>query len=598
MKRICLFAGFDKYNFIHDYVIYYLKELSEFAEIHYLADCDMPDKELMKLAPYAKTAQAYRHNKYDFGSWQELIHSLGWEYLEQFDELILANDSCFAPIFPFAEIFTKMESKNLDFWGNTINIYSYRHIQSYFIVFNNKIIKDADFRKFINGIHHEDERNEIVRKYEKRLTTLLENKGYKYDVYVPKNLVATHSSYKLLKARSPFFKIKNYTFPEAQSNPYLSIIKLKTLGYPIEYIFSCINKNYSHYLLIKNAFRCIKIYSINKPWEKTKRLIQKFKKTQTILITGGAGFIGSNLADTLLNYGYKVIVVDNFDDFYSRDIKQKNIVHNLKNKNYKLFKADIRNYKKIEKIFTKNKIDYVYHLAAKANVRKSFKNPEKYFETNVSGTENILKCFVKFNTKKFIAASSSSVYGVLDAEQFSEDAKNLNPISPYAESKLKMEKLVEKYTKEYNLNSVIIRPFTVYGPRQRPDLAICKFINKICKGEPINVYGDGSSLRDYTYITDLISALYSCISVDTGKFQIINIGTSEPINLKTMISVIEQCLGKNAIINYLPEQKGDVPKTYADTSKARQFFNYLPAVSFKNGIEKYIEYLNIEPNHP
>lgn len=592
MKRICLFAGFDKNNTIHDYVIYYLKHLAEFAEIHYLADCNMPVKELDKLKPYVKTANTHRHNKYDFGSWQELINTLGWEYLEQFDELIFANDSCFAPIFPFKEMFNKMEGKNLDFWGNTINIYSYRHIQSYFIVFNNKIIKDRDFREFIKTIQHEDDRSEIIRKYEKKMTTLLENKGYKYSVYIPENLIATKSYYKLLKARCPFFKIKQYTATESIPASWLSLLILKKLDYPSEYIFRYITKTYGNSLLLKNAARWLKFFFITKP---ARRLAKIFPPNQkyTVLITGGAGFIGSNLADTLLHYGYKVIVIDNFDNFYPREIKQKNIEHNLNKKKYKIFEADIRNYKEIKKIFEENHIDFVYHLAAKANVRTSFEQPNEYFETNINGTENILKCCIKFKIKKFIAASSSSVYGVSDAEKFSEDMKNLKPISPYADSKLKMEKLIEKYAKTYNLNSVIIRPFTVYGPRQRPDLAICKFIHKINSNKPIDIYGDGSSVRDYTYIDDIIRPLYSCINVDTGNFQIINIGSSDPIKLKTLVSVIENCLGKKAQTNYLPMQKGDVPRTHADISKAKQLFDYTPSVSLKQGIEKYIKYLKL-----
>lgn len=591
MKRLCLFAGFDKNNIVQDYVIYYLKNLAEFAEIHYMADCEMPACELEKLAPYVKSAHAFRHGKYDFGSWQELIYTLGWDYLEQFDEVIVANDSCFAPVFPFGEMFNEMERKNLDFWGNTINIYAYRHIQSYFIVFNNKVICDDTFRYFFEDIKQEDERYNVVHKYEKRLTGLLENKGYKYDVYVDKKLVATKSYYRLLKAHSPFMKVKHYTdlsLPVPAS--YLSLLILKILGYPSEYVLKYLNKNYSRWLLLKNALLWMKFCFYTKP----RRIIRHFVpilKNYTVLITGGAGFIGSSLADNLLSRGYKVIVVDNFDDFYPRELKQKNVANNLNNKRYKLYEEDINDFDAMEKIFGENKIDFVYHLAAKANVRKSFENPEAYFETNVNGTENILKCCVKYKVKKFIATSSSSVYGAADDEKFSEDMENLQPISPYAESKLKMEALIKEYSDKYNLKSVIVRPFTVFGPRQRPDLAICKFIRKISADEPIDVYGDGSSSRDYTYISDMVFGLFRCMRFETGHFQIINIGSSEPVTLTGMINVIEQCLGKKAKINRLPNQKGDVPRTYADISKARKLFRYSPAVSFKQGIEKFIEYM-------
>lgn len=590
IKRICLFAGFDKNNIVQDYVIYYLKNLAEFAEIHYMADCEMPACELEKLAPYVKSAHAFRHCKYDFGSWQELIHILGWDYLEQFDEIILANDSCFAPVFPFREMFEEMESKNLDFWGNTINIYSVRHIQSYFVVLNNKIICDNIFRQFVENIQHEEEKSTIITKYEKRLTCILENRGYKYDVYIDRKLVATYSYLKLLFKRSPFFKIKHFTELVPVRAAYTSLIILKLLGYPSEMILDYINKSYGKIFLLKNFVKCLRNVCIRLPKKMLKNKLCRLN-SRHVLITGGAGFIGSSLADTLLSSGYKVIVVDNFDDFYPRELKEKNVVNNLKNKRYKLYEEDINDFDAMEKIFGENKIDFVYHLAAKANVRKSFENPEAYFETNVNGTENILKCCVKYKVKKLIATSSSSVYGVTDDEKFSEDMENLKPISPYAESKLKMEALIKEYSDKYNLKSLIVRPFTVFGPRQRPDLAICKFIRKISADEPIDVYGDGLSTRDYTYIDDMVRGLVNAIKFETGNFNIINIGSSEPITLNCMINVIEQCIGKKAKINRFPNQKGDVPRTDADISKAGNLLLWQPAVSFKQGIEKFIEYM-------
>ena len=594
VKRLCLFAGFDKNNIIHDYVIYYIKKLSEFAEIHYIADCNMPEAELAKLTPYVKSARAYRHDKYDFGSWQELIQILGWEYLEQFDEIIFANDSCFAPVFPFKAMFEKMEKQNLDFWGNTLNSDIHRHIQSYFLVFSNKVIRDNIFRTFIENIRHEDERTNVIIKYEIRLTGLLENHGYKYGVFVGNDVLAIHEYqpyYKLFLQKSPFFKIKWFTHIWVQFRAsYAALILLKLCGYPVEYIVDYIHKTYGSIYLLKNFVKCIR----NVFWREPKRkFCEKFFKKfdNTVLITGGAGFIGSSLADALLKDGCKVVVVDNFDDFYPRELKRDNIKKNLKNKRYKLYETDIKNHEDIEKIFEENKIDIVYHLAAKVNDRKSFENPDAYFETNVAGTENILKCCVKHKVQKFIAASSSSVYGVAAAEKFREDMVDLKPISPYAESKLQMEKLIQEYAEKYGLKSLVIRPFTVYGPRQRPDLAICKFVRKINAGVPIDVYGDGTSSRDYTYIDDMVSGLIKSFMIDTGLFNIINIGSSEPVTLQCMINIIEQCLNKKAKINRLPNQKGDVPCTDADIQKAITLIKYRPETGFKQGIEKFIEYM-------
>lgn len=258
MKRLCLFAGFDKNNQVHDYVIYFIKNLTQFAEIHYLADCNMSESELMKLFPYVKSAAAYRHNKYDFGSWQGLINTLGWAYLENFDEVIMVNDSCFAPIFPFKEMFCKMESQNLDFWGNSLNIYTEEtHIQSYFMVFNNKIIRNSLFRRFIENIKIEDSKHDVVLNYEMKLTDLLVNEGYKYNVYLNEKYEARTVYYKLLLEKSPFLKVKHYTNPKFIWASYPSLLILKMIGYPSEYIFAYLNKNFGFELLPLNLFRSL-----------------------------------------------------------------------------------------------------------------------------------------------------------------------------------------------------------------------------------------------------------------------------------------------------------------------------------------------------
>lgn len=595
MKRLCLFAGFDKNNFIHKYVVYYLMKLSKFAEIHYMADCEMADSELKKILPYVKTAKAYRHGKYDFGSWQELIRSLGWDYISQFDEVILANDSCFAPVLPFEDMFNKMERLDVDFWGNTMNIYSVRHIQSYFVAFRNNIICDNNFRQFFEGISCEENKQSVVSKYEKRLTVLLENLGYKYESYVDREYTMSRPYYKLLLNKSPFIKTKMFTslVPALRRCSYGDLFVLKMLGYPAEYIYDYVVRNFGHFTLLTNSIAWCWSHIFPSKIRAVKRWYN-FKKNNNIqvLITGGAGFIGSSLADCLLELGYRVIVVDNFDDFYSKDLKLKNVEANLDNKRYKLYEADIRNYQDMEKIFSKNKIDYVFHLAGRANVRLSFEKSEDYFLTNVGGTENLLKCCVKFGVKRIVATSSSSVYGCINAEMFSEDMTNLKPISPYAESKLEMEHLIEKYSKQYTLDSIVIRPFTVYGPRQRPDLAICKFIKSILNDKPIDMYGDGSSIRDYTYIGDMVNGLKNCITAQTdNSFEIINIGSSAPVDLNTMIKVIEYVLGKKAKVKLCPKQRGDVLKTYANISKAEKLLNYHPSVSFKQGIELFSKYI-------
>ena len=258
MKRLCLFAGFDKNNKVHDYVIYFVQKLAQFAEVHYLADCNMCEYELKKLFPYVKSAVAYRHNKYDFGSWQELINTLGWAYLENFDEVIIVNDSCFAPIFHFKEMFRKMESQNLDFWGNSLNIYTKeKHIQSYFMVFNTKIIRNNLFRKFIENIKSEDSKDDVVLNYEVKLTDLLVNEGYKYKVYLNEKYEARSVYYKLLLEKSPFLKIKHYTNPKFIWASYPSLLILKMIGYPSEYIFAYLNKNFGFELLPVNLFKSL-----------------------------------------------------------------------------------------------------------------------------------------------------------------------------------------------------------------------------------------------------------------------------------------------------------------------------------------------------
>ena len=309
----------------------------------------------------------------------------------------------------------------------------------------------------------------------------------------------------------------------------------------------------------------------------------------TILITGGAGFIGSTLADRLIKNN-KIIVIDNFNDYYDVSIKEKNVSVSLNNPNYKLYRGDICDVDLIKKIFDENKIDCVVHIAARAGVRPSLENPLEYIRTNIYGTTNILEQMRLHDVKKLVFASSSSVYGNCSAEKFSEDLKVTEPISPYAATKSACEQMIYTYSKLYEIQSVCLRFFTVYGPKQRPDLAIRKFTELIEQDKPIPVYGDGTTMRDYTFIEDIIDGICSAIKYDKTPYEIINLGGGSPVTLNEMISTIEKILGKKAIINRLPMQKGDVNKTVSDISKARNLLGYNPKTSFEEGIEKFVDW--------
>lgn len=311
-----------------------------------------------------------------------------------------------------------------------------------------------------------------------------------------------------------------------------------------------------------------------------------------ILITGGAGFIGSTLADRLLIDGCKLVVIDNFSDYYDKNLKEQNVEPNLNNPNYKLYRGDICDKEFIQKVFSENKIDKVIHLAACAGVRTSIEKPLEYVYSNVYGTVNILECMKKFNIKKIVFASSSSVYGNCTAEKFSEDLKISEPISPYAATKSSCEQFIHTYSKLYNICAVCLRFFTVYGPRQRPDLAIRKFTESMIKDKGITVYGNGTSLRDYTYIDDIISGICAAIEYNKTNYEIINLGGGNPITVNQVIETLEKALDKTAKIKYMPIQPGDVQKTICDITKAKNLLGYTPKTGFEEGIDKFIEWLN------
>lgn len=316
---------------------------------------------------------------------------------------------------------------------------------------------------------------------------------------------------------------------------------------------------------------------------------------KTYFITGGAGFIGSTLADKLLELGNKVIVIDNFCDFYNPRLKEKNIEKNINNENYKIYRNDIRNKEKLSEIFNENKIDCVIHLAAMAGVRPSIENPILYQEVNCLGTQNILEEMKKHNLKNLVMASSSSVYGNCKEVPFREDMIVDYAISPYAATKKANEVMTHVYHKLNNMNVIMLRFFTVYGPRQRPDLAINKFTNLMLTNDEIPMFGDGTTSRDYTYIDDIVDGIIKSIQYvenNNGVYEIINLGNSSPISLKEMINTIGKVLNIEPKIKQLPMQPGDVDRTYADITKAKKMLGYEPKTSFEDGIRKFIEWNN------
>ncbi len=311
-------------------------------------------------------------------------------------------------------------------------------------------------------------------------------------------------------------------------------------------------------------------------------------KYKNILVTGGAGFIGSSLIDQLLALENNVICLDNFDPFYDKSFKVENLADAQKSKNFVLIEGDIRNQSDLEKCFRLKPIDLVIHLAAKAGVRPSIEDPKGYYEVNVSGTLNILEAMRMFDVKKMLFASSSSVYGNNRKVPFSETDNVDYPISPYAATKKAGELLCHTYHHLFGFDIFCLRFFTVYGPRQRPDLAIRKFTNLILKNQPIEVFGDGSSSRDYTYIDDILDGIVNSMKVLSG-FEIFNLGEAKPISLLQMIGTLEKILNLKITKKQIDMQPGDVLTTYADINKARTILGYSPKWDFENGIIEFIK---------
>lgn len=314
---------------------------------------------------------------------------------------------------------------------------------------------------------------------------------------------------------------------------------------------------------------------------------------KTYFITGGAGFIGSTLTERLLSEGNKVIVIDNFCDYYDPSIKEENIKEFINNSNYKLYRGDIRNREDINNIFSNNKIDVIIHLAAMAGVRPSIEDPLLYQEVNGVGTQNILEVAKLHNIKNLVMASSSSVYGNTKETPFNEEMIVDFAISPYAATKKANEVMAHVYHKLNNMNIIMLRFFTVYGPKQRPDLAINKFTRLMLEGKSIPMYGDGATSRDYTYVGDIVDGICKSINYveeNTGVYEIINLGSNNPISLLEMINTIGKVLNIEPKIDRLPMQPGDVDITYADISKAKKLLGYSPSITFEKGIKKFIEW--------
>jgi UDP-glucuronate 4-epimerase len=307
-----------------------------------------------------------------------------------------------------------------------------------------------------------------------------------------------------------------------------------------------------------------------------------------ILVTGGAGFIASHLVEKLLAARHNVAILDDFNDFYDPQIKRENV--SAVCKDIAIHHVDLRDSTAVRNVFHREKFEAIAHLAARAGVRPSIQHPQLYYDTNVTGTLHLLDAARVTGVERFIFASSSSVYGISKTVPFSEDQHLTQTLSPYAATKIAGEFLCSTYSHLYQMQVVALRYFTVYGPRQRPDLAIHQFTRRIYAGRPIDQFGNGTTRRDYTYIDDIIQGTMAALKYDGPLFDIFNLGESETIQLKDLIAAIENALGKKAKINRLPEQPGDMPLTCADISKARKLLGYNPVTRLSDGLPQFIDW--------
>ena len=310
---------------------------------------------------------------------------------------------------------------------------------------------------------------------------------------------------------------------------------------------------------------------------------------KTILVTGGAGFIGSHLVERLIARGDRVICVDSFDPFYSPQVKRENIERILPHQRFELVECDVRDRDGLERAFRSHDIERVVHLAARAGVRPSIEQPALYQDINVGGTINLLELSRVYSVSGFILGSSSSVYGTSDVFPFSEAKSPCRPVSPYGASKLAAELYCHAYHHLYAMPLTCLRFFTVYGPRQRPDMAIHRFTALIERGEEIALYGDGSSKRDYTYVDDIVDGIAAAIDRPLD-FEAINLGGAEAVELGQLVSLIEAGLGMKARVRRVEAQPGDVPATCADISRAKSLLDFAPSVRLEDGIARFIDW--------
>tara|TARA_R110002050_G_C8947387_1_gene513084 strand:+ start:3101 stop:4048 length:948 start_codon:yes stop_codon:yes gene_type:complete len=308
-----------------------------------------------------------------------------------------------------------------------------------------------------------------------------------------------------------------------------------------------------------------------------------------ILVTGGAGFIGSHLVDRLLSDEHTVINIDNLDSFYGRDIKLKNIENHREFKNYSFHEVDICDFSKLDQLVP-NDIDAIIHLAAKAGVRPSIEDPISYQNVNVAGTQNILEIARLKNIRQFVFASSSSVYGKNPNVPWSEEDAVLQPISPYASTKVSGELLGHVYSHLYGIRFIGLRFFTVFGPRQRPDLAIHKFLKLMANGQKIVLYGKGDTRRDYTYVLDVVSGILKALTYDKTMYELVNIGNNQTITLNALIDLIEKTSNIQADRVYIEEQLGDVRQTWASLEKSKKLLNYNPEYDFETGLKGFVNW--------